>query len=324
MERRSSIDLLRIISAIAVVIIHSVSAPISNSTIVYSDSLVFNLNLIHILLNWSVPVFFMITGYCLLIKEECTYEYCFTHVIKYLCVLSTVGLFYSLLEEIFVFKTINIGIITQSVKNVIEGKLWDHMWFVYAIIGVYLVMPVIHNFMEQGSRNILILTTLLFLFNILFPTVEKQISVGVSFPFSGYLFYVCFGGAVAKLQINKKMMTAIYFGGLLSAFWIFLGAKNQKFGYKHLAVCFMAMSIFLIISKITIKPNKILLNVSKCTWGIYLIHPLFINIALKLLNMDLVTSHAYFKLPLFVMIIFIISFLTTYILRRIPYIKMLF
>lgn len=324
MERKYSIDLLRVISAIAVIIIHVVSAPINNNTVADNVSITTNLNLIHTLMNWSVPVFFMITGYCLLKKKECTYEYCFSHVIKYLCILFTVGLFYSLLEEIFVHKTINISLFIQSIRNVIEGNLWDHMWFVYTIIGIYLVMPVIHLFMQQGNRNILILTALLFFFNILFPAIEKQISVGIVFPFSGYLFYVCFGGLVAKLKINKKLSYFIYLTGLLSIIWIILEADNHKFGYKHLAVCSIAMSIFFIISKMNIKPSKVLLEISKCTWGIYLIHPLFINIALKLLHIDFVTSQPYLKLLLFAVIVFLASFLATYILRKIPFIKKLF
>ena len=244
MERKYSIDILRIMSAIAVIIIHVVSAPVANSTVEIDVSLKMNLNLIHSLMNWSVPVFFMITGYCLLNKKECTYEYCFSHVLKYVCVLFTVGLFYALLEEIYIYRTINISVFVQSVLNVIQGNVWDHMWFVYAIIGIYLVMPIIHQFMQQGNKNIFILTVLLFFFNILLPTLEKWISIGVVFPFSGYLFYVCFGGAVAKLKINKKLSYLIYLTGLLSIVWIIVDADRQNFGYKHLAVCLMAMSIF--------------------------------------------------------------------------------
>ena len=324
MERKYSIDILRIISAIAVIIIHIVSAPVTNSAVAIDASLKINLNLIHILMNWSVPVFFMITGYCLLKKKECTYEYCFSHVLKYICVLFTVGLFYALLEEIFVSKTLNVSIFIQSLLNVIRGNLWDHMWFVYTIIGIYLVMPIIHHFMQQGNRNIIILTMLLFFFNILVPTLEKWISIGVVFPFSGYLFYVCFGGTVAKLKIDNKLSYFIYLTGLLSVVWIILGAENHKFDYKHLAVCLMAMSIFLLISKMDIKPNKFLLRISKCTWGIYLIHPFFINVAIKLLDIDVVTSQPYIRLFVFAVIVSFTSFLATYILGKIPFVKKLF
>lgn len=324
MERKYSIDILRIISAIAVIIIHVVSAPVANSAIKLDASLTTNLKIIHTLMNWSVPVFFMITGYCLLKKKECTYEYCFSHVLKYICVLFTVGLFYALLEEIFISKTINISVFIQAVLNVIEGNLWDHMWFVYTIIGIYLVMPIIYHFMQQGDRNIFILTALLFFFNILLPTLDKWVSIGIVFPFSGYLFYVCFGGTVAKLKMNKKLSNFIHLTGLLSTVWIILNADNYNFGYRHLAVCLIAMSIFLIISKMDIKPNKLLLCISKCTWGIYLIHPFFINVAIKVLDIDVVTSQPYIKLFIFAIIVSFTSFFATYILGKIPFVKKLF
>lgn len=324
MERKYSIDILRIISAIAVVIIHVVSAPVANSTVEVDVSLVANLKLIHTLMNWSVPAFFMITGYCLLRKKTCTYEYCFSHVLKYVSVLFTIGLFYALLEEVFISKTLNFLIFIQSVKNVISGNLWDHMWFVYAITGIYLVMPVIHTFMQQGISNICILTALLFLFNILFPTIEEWLSVEVILPFGGYLFYVCLGGAVAKINISNKLLNVFPFAGLLSIVWIVLGANTQKFGYNHLAVCIMTMSLFLIINKINIKPNKLILCISDCTWGIYLIHPFFINVAIKLLKVDVLTSQPYVRLFVFAVVISCISFLSVYILRKIPLVKKLF
>ena len=322
MERKYSIDLLRVLSAIAVIIIHTVSSVGLNSTVETDALLLSNLDMIHSLMNWSVPVFFMITGYCLLRKENCTYKYSFSHVVKYICVLFTVGFFYALLEEVFVSKSVNISVLAKSLLNVISGSLWDHMWFVYAIIGIYLVMPIIHIFMKQSTQNAFILTGLLFFFDILLPSFEKWITVGITLPFSGYLFYVCLGGVIAQININKIVSYFVYLLGLLSAVWIVF--SNFENDYKHLAVCLMAISIFLLVSKLNIKTNKLLLCISNCTWGIYLIHPLFINVVIKLLRIDVITSHAYLKLVIFTVAVFSVSFLSTYVLRKIPLVKKLF
>lgn len=322
MERKYSIDLLRVLSAIAVIIIHTVSSPVSNSSVEIPTSLISNLNMIHNLMNWSVPVFFMITGYCLLRKENCSYKYCFSHVVKYICVLFTVGFFYALLEEVFVSKTVNISVFIKSLLNVINGNLWDHMWFVYAIIGIYLVMPIIHLFIKQSTHNALILTGLLFLFDIFLPTFEKWITVGIAFPFGGYLFYVCLGALIAQNNISKTTSCFLYLVGLLSAAYI--AFDSCSIGYNHLSVCLMATSIFLLVSRLNVKPNKLLLCVSNCTWGIYLIHPLFINIAIKLLRIDVITSQTYLKLVIFTIAVLAVSFLSTYILRKIPLVKKLF
>ena len=219
-ERKSSIDLLRVLSAFAVIVIHIVSAPVTNSNTEIDISIVNTLNTIHVLMNWAVPVFFMITGYCLLQKAEVTYRYCFNHVAKYIGVLFSVGLSYALMELIFSAKTINAWIIVEAIKNVIVGNIWDHMWFVYEIIGIYLVMPVIHTFMQQGRKNILVLTSLLFVFGILLPTLEKYVDVGINIPFGGYLFYVCLGGGIS--QNNSRLQFAVRGMATCFAFyWIY-------------------------------------------------------------------------------------------------------
>lgn len=323
MERKYSIDLLRILSAVAVVLIHIVSAPVANSSAVIDSAVATNLNLIHTLMNWSVPVFFMITGYCLQKKKEVTYEYCFSHVMKYIGVLFTIGLAYALMEEVFTARTINGAVLVQSILNVISGNLWDHMWFIYSIIGIYLVMPVIHLFISKDDKNAVILTVLLFVFTILLPTFEKYFSIGVTIPFGGYLFYVCFGSTIAKLKINPRFSIFIPLFGVLSVIWIFLENPNGKFEYTHLTICVMAISIFLTVSQMNIKSNKLILGISKCTWGIYLIHPLYINIAIKVLKIDVLSSNVYIRLLVMWGVILTISLLTVYILRKIPIIKKL-
>lgn len=324
MERKYSIDLLRIISSLAVIIIHTVSAPVTYNAIQISTSVASHLELIHTLMNWSVPVFFMITGYCLLLKQNCTYRYCFLHATKYLGILFSIGLFYSLLEEIFNAKTINTSIILKSVQNVFTGNLWDHMWFIYALIGIYLVMPVLHSFIQQSRESAVILTSLLFFFNILCPTFEKYIHLGIIFPFSGYLFYVCYGSIIAKYKICTSHKYLCCFLGLLSILWIIMSSNSSSYGYDHLSICLIAMSIITIFNDLTISPSKLILKVSECTLGIYIIHPFFINVALKLLKLNMGSEMPYLKLLLFTTVIFFISFISTCVLQRIPVIKRLF
>ena len=97
-DRKANIDLLRVISAAAIVILHSVTAPMGNASSPIPLLTEQILTVIHSLTLWAVPAFFIITGYCLLLKSECNYKYCFLHIRKFVIVLFTVGLFYALLE----------------------------------------------------------------------------------------------------------------------------------------------------------------------------------------------------------------------------------
>ena len=307
----------------AVILIHVVSGTVSNATVPLDVRLTGVLHAVHMLMNWSVPVFFMITGYCILGKESYTYQAAGSKVLKYVLVLFTVGLSFALLEEFFIQRTISLPMIFRSLGHVVSGNLWDHMWYVYAIIGIYLVLPVLHLFMKTDAKNRWILTGLLFVFTVLLPTLAPWMTLGVEFPFGGYCFYVCFGGMVAYGDLGKKAKYGALICGVAALLWM-LCHHGQDFGYLSLPICLLAGSIFVGFSSIPAKPNRLVLSVSQCTWGIYLLHPLFINVATKLLHIDFLSHMPYLKLTVFAPVVFLLSLGTTYGLRNIPILKKLF
>lgn len=328
MKRNYSIDLLRVMSAIAVIVIHVVTAPLNNVTGPVDPSVKSILSALHALSFWAVPVFFMITGYCAALKKECTYKYCFSHVVKFIAVLFTVGLFYALLEEVFTAGTLSLPILLRCLQKVVSGNLWDFMWYVYAIIGIYLVLPLLHSFLQKGPREVFTLAALLFLFTILFPALSRWFSVGIDFPVGGYLFYVVMGGAIAKFPVKRIRLWNLACAGVVMLYCILVFA-DYSFPlnwnpYLDPFVCIASVGLFFLVTNQTVRSGNTLRVLSGCTWGIYLLHPFFINVVLKVLHLDLVSSMPYVKLPLLGIFIFLCSFAGTYILRQIPLIKKLF
>ena len=323
MNRKYNIDILRIVSALAIIGIHIIRCPIHNSTAI-APALEANLSMAHRLLLWAVPVFFMITGYCLMQKQDCTYKYAFKHVRKYIAVLFTVGLFFALLELFFAQRTINFSIIKTAFLNVIVGNLWDHMWFVYSIIGIYLVVPLFHNFFQKSKTNAEITTLLLLIFTVLLPQFKSKLAVANDYPFVGYLFYVCFGMLIAKTKPGKIFIPISVIGAIVSAIYLATNPLNEEFNYLSLGVAICAASIFTLATYIKAEKNKTLLNLSNSTWGVYLIHTFFINIAVKVLNLDLLSSLPYLKLAGLFVAVTVISFAVTFVLRKIPLVKYLF
>lgn len=323
-NRRNSIDVLRVISAIAVVTIHIVTAPVGNAAEDIKISTLEILNLIHNLMLWAVPVFFMITGYCLMKKEECGYRYCLKHVLKYTIVLFTVGLGYALMEQLFCNRSFSFGIVGAAFLNVIRGNLWAHMWFVYAIIGIYLVMPLLHSFIKYREKEFYILTLLLFVFTIVLPSFKQFFQVGIQFPLGGYLFYVCYGGVIAKYKSDREKEKIQYFLGVIAFLYVICCGKIVTLEYMDVNIALIAMAIFTFIEGLNIKVRNLIKVIAECTWGIYLIHPIFINIALKFLKLELLSALPYIKLVLFELIILFISFSLTFVLRKIPFLKKIF
>ena len=329
MNRKHSIDLLRVMGAFAVVMLHTITAPVVNYGGELPMSLRINLNALEIMMGWVVPIFLMITGYCLSNKKECTYKYCFEHVKKYVAVLFTIGLFYALLEEVYGamkggMPIFSASVLGRSLLRVINGDLWAHMWFVYMIIGIYLVMPVIHRFMQTEERNIYILTALLFVFTIVLPQINEvtPLNISVDFPFVGYLFYVCFGGMIRKCGVKKWFYYLLVVCGIISfAVMVITHAKIGRFSDKHPLVSIAAMFVFVVISELDIKGNKLLYEIAASTWGIYLIHPVFFNIGIKLFNIDLLSHMPYLKLSCCFIVVFLLSFGTVWVLKRMPFFK---
>ena len=323
MNRKYNIDILRIISALAIIGIHVIRCPIHNAASIV-PALESSLAMAHRLLLWAVPVFFIITGYCLMQKPDCTYNYAFKHVKKYVAVLFTVGLFFALLELFFSERTINLTIIKTALLNVLVGNLWDHMWFVYAIIGIYLVVPIFHNFFQKNKSNAEITTLLLFIFTVILPQFKTKLAIVNDYPFVGYIFYVCFGMLIAKAKPSKLFIPLAGAGTLLSLFYLATNPFKEEFNYLSLAVALCATSIFTLTTYIKVEKNKTLLNLSNATWGVYLIHTFFINIVVKVLRVDLLSSLPYLKLGCLFIAVTLISFTVATVLRKIPIIKYLF
>ena len=324
MGRKNSIDVLRFVSALAIVVIHVVTAPVAHASLPSDTALAQRLETAHTLMRWAVPVFFMITGYCLTLKQECGYRYCFGHVKKYIAVLFTVGLVYALLEEVYHGRGLQRDTLLRALRRVISGDLWDHMWFVYAIIGVYLVMPVLHKVLTGERNSARILTFLLFFFTILCPFLKPWLTIGVSFPFGGYLFYVCLGGLIARRSLNKKWRWAALFVCVGVILFLLLPVGRGEYDSFHPLICLLAGSIFLLFSQSEWGESRFFAEASHCSWGIYLLHPLLIQIALKLLHVDLLSAWPGLRLTLFGLMVAALSFAATWVLRKIPGLRYLF
>ena len=326
-ERMGNLDVLRCMAALAVICIHVITSPVENYDGVLSSGLLWNIQCIHSLMKWSVPVFFIMTGYFCGKHETYTYNFALKKILKFVCTLFTVGFSYALLECVFTTRHLGINEIGLAVLNVFNGKLWNHMWFVYDIIGIYLVLPVLFSFFSRSHEQYLFVA-FLFVFTILLPWVGKNtiVNVNINFPMGGYLFYVCFGMLLSICPINRINK---YTKSIISCALILIGIIPPLLGYEQTGyndpfVCFLATGLFTLFLELRISSTKGIAVLAGCTWGIYLIHPLYINMAVKLLHMDFLSGMAFVRLFFFYLAIVFVSFFSVYLLKRIRFVKWLF
>ena len=329
-KQMGNLDVLRVLAALAVVCIHVVSAPVHAYEGVLRADLANTLETIHALMNWSVPVFFILTGYFCGRHATYTYAFAWKKARKFIIVLFTVGLFYGLLECVFATNHLGFYELKTAFLNVLNRNLWDHMWFVYDIIGIYLVLPLLFLFFKKanGPREQGILVFLLFLMNILLPWigVRTAVNIVIKFQLGAYLYYVCFGMLFSTCSLARiSRRTRIIFSAVLILAGILgplLGIGEQS--YTDLFVCFLASGLFVLFLELRIPATKGMAELAACTWGVYLIHPFFINLAIKFFKIELLTGVVFGKMVGFYLAVTAISFLATFVLRRIPVIKALF
>ena len=326
-RRNLSLDILRIIAAIDVVVFHVFGSSANNDPLVSANlkTIVANINN---MLMWHVPVFFILTGYLWLRDgKPCTFKKMIPNIRRFVLVLFTVGFAYAVMERIFVDGNISLSLFINSIGDVFTGDLWDHMWYVYSIIGVYLILPVLKILFENSSKKTAgYFVALLFVFSVLVQLVEKVsgYKFPVSIPSSSTLFYVCFGGLVAKARpkINVSFPIAGFFISSVATFFI---TRYVDGGTVFLVTLKSISAVCLFISflqfRFSNKESKFISVLSDCTFGIYLFHPLFINIMVKLLHIYPFRYFSPISLPLACAGIVLASFVVTYILRCIPIVK---
>jgi surface polysaccharide O-acyltransferase-like enzyme len=91
----------------------------------------------------------------------------------------------------------NFGQIGISVLNAIQGKSWDHIWYLYMIAGLYLCIPMIKIFVINSPKNIVkYILIVLFIFTSIIPSLESILpyKFGIYIPINSfYVFYLLLG-----------------------------------------------------------------------------------------------------------------------------------
>ena len=154
--KKSWIEILRVMATIAVIFLHISMTIISNYTLEEANGITnyIILDVSQLICRWAVPCFIMITGALLLDQnKKVDLVKIKKYVLRMLIVLMTFGVFYAFLELFFENRIINIKMIFQSILNTLQGKTWAHMWYIYMLIGLYIITPVLKIVIQKLDYN---------------------------------------------------------------------------------------------------------------------------------------------------------------------------
>ncbi len=248
---RAYIDWLRICATLAVVCIHVlVSAERQPYLSASAQAFLHVQTLISIwLFRWAVPVFFMISGALLLDPaRHITPRKMGHHIVRIAVCLAVVGTVFSCIE-LWVTKHLSgFELIYQAILCVLQAKTWDHLWFLYKLIGLYAIVLPLRIVLEHSSIaqlraslciGVVSMFVIPFVNNLCHTTFEQYL------PISYELVYFVLGYYLSRARINLPLCIA---GFSVSALCMMYLEQTQiipaSFMPESVWMCIMSCSLF--------------------------------------------------------------------------------
>lgn len=295
-----SLSFLRIAATMAVVFMHTagtVTAHPEMFVLTMSESFVYELY--YEMMNWAVPVFMMITA-VLMLKDDrnITFKECvFKYSRRILLALFLFGIPLSMTEIFYNTKTVSAAIAAAAFKNVLQNKSWDHLWYLYELIGVYLMLPVIKRFTDKcGKKELAFVCAAVFFFGAAVPIINAAFGISLAFKIVFPLFpwfYIFVGKYIDKFTlIGSKRLSAVLAAAALTgvALCVRWGGTELASAIKKcfiaLAAVFIFQTLYSANFRFAEKYTRIIWKLDRLCFGVYLIHPVFIHLTYRYFNIS--------------------------------------
>ncbi|MCI5137194.1 MAG: hypothetical protein D3922_01985 [Candidatus Electrothrix sp. AR1] len=337
------VDYIRVVATFCVVFLHSAS-PLLYKYKELPELYWMIGNIYNSSVRMCVPLFFMLSGHLLLEKDESLNTFFWKRVNKVVIPLLIWSLFYILWKAYYEGSS---EIFFYSFYSVALSPAYFHLWFLYAIIGTYLFMPILRVIAKQSENALLHYYVMLWFFAVsIIPLGEKITGFSSRIDLltiSGFSGYLVLGLLLGKITITKRIAIV---AGILSLACVIvtvigtqlLTVRNEGtfsgyfYGYLSPNVVVLSAATFLLIKYSVIKVRvlssewflSIIRSISSASLGIYLIHVVFRYLLMKGdlgFTLNGFQGHPIFSIPLTAVTIFFLSYVSIYILRQIPVLK---
>ena len=316
--RKVYIERLRIMSMIGVVGIHIFLAAVTtfDQKQGYYYALTYCLRG---LLHFAVPVFFMISGALMLNPQ--------------MLLIDEVSM-----GQFFNTKSINLAMFWDSFANMLSGNTWDHMWYMYALMGAMLMIPVMRAIVKHfGDDEMKFFLIVGVLFLCVLPIVKYYLkfSFGVELPFSSvYCLYMLVGYWIdsKKLRISSRAAVVIIAVSALIiiasqvAYTVFDLPTKILVEYDSIIVAALSAALFALFKNNEEKMQEKGVSefaqlLSSCSFGVYILHMLWINVIYKLIKLNPFKFEPVIVTVGLWAVVVAASVLTTFVLKKIPLVR---
>jgi len=342
------VDKLRVAAACAVIMLHTVTGvtdvadmekyPLENTVFL----------IIRDWITWCVPVFIVISGYLFLnpaktiTMKEMLLKYCR----RILLALFLFGVPFACMEQIMSSRSFKLQMVGKGFLMVCKGQSWSHMWYLYMILLLYLITPLLKWVFRRTT--VYVPYTMLAVLGVgssVLPFLKRLLAWEwlPVLPDEGiYLFYYICGYLFARRDVagrsasgwlpaekrsrEKKLGAAMIMCLLIvMACSRFMGNYRILMAYNYPFYVVLSLLIVWIAwrSEETSKQKNTTRwkKLGGLCFAVYLIHPVFLNIVYKLFRISLLDYPIWISLPVIYLSVAGMSLLTAWILCKIPLLK---
>ncbi|MFU9138443.1 acyltransferase [Erwinia tasmaniensis] len=330
-----NIKLLSLVATFLVILLHTAAIPFSYFHLAWSVSVMYEA-----LGRIAFPLFLLIAGYISLNKNESLLSTLKTRVLNLVIPLVAWSVIYIFYSHSFKGDTTPV-----SLLELLSTPAYPHLWFIYTLILLYLVTPLLNTFIQNGSqpRVNYTLTVWFVLASVymLFDNVKANLLEGHAIPTPSnidmvvYLsgFYII-GGVVRRFNINPRVIiSAIIFilSAILTAVMTYsLSISTFKpnevflfYSAPTLVVVSLACFFMLLNAPINYGRRSILLikTLSRLSLGIFFVHLMVLEILLRLLDINFEGYYSALTIPAVALVCYIISAAICWLLHFIPWLR---
>lgn len=280
-NRNNSLDILRIVACMMVVMMHS-PVPLDEGK---SSPM---LGAISYLMAPCNGLFFMASG-ALLFGRKLP----FGQFLK-----KRLG---RIVWPVWIWSMVYILISNSKIGEITEQMLWipfyrtdacGYLWFMYALLGCYFLVPIVEPWLMKSSRREQEMVLGLWLAASFLPIITVYLNIpafdehSAWYYFGGFFGYFLLGWYANQNHFTWKQIATAF---ICSVLLMLISYKQSGLGvnvncYLHPYVILLSFVVFASIKKLFAQfhpKSNILVSLSSCTFGVYLVHSLILNTFLK-------------------------------------------
>lgn len=332
-------DLLRVLATIAAVVLYISTGWLSQTaeggfhwTVMVTYSA---------LTHWCVPMFAMLSGAFLLDPKKSVRlrDVFLKYILRVLIALVVWGALYALTDYVSSGERFTWAGVRSALSHVLWTDTHHHLWFLYILLGLYLVTPILRAFVRGASRGDLRWFLLLaFLFASLLPLLRELFPQRMALLLTwldkleirlvlGYVGYYTAGYYLKNYTLGRLAEFSIYILGILggvATVWgaYALSAPDALLNYCAPNIALMSTAVFVLFRYVLgisdeRSRRQRLSGVARITFGIYLVHDFFLML-LRYLGVSTLSFHPILSIPVLSAAVFLCSFAFAWLLSKIP------